>query len=449
MDNIFGTDGIRGRVGCPPMDARSVLGLGKAFGSWLRTRSGISGSSSPVVIIGRDTRYSGDMLAASLAAGLMEAGVHVIDDGILPTPAVALAVRAGHAHAGAVISASHNPYHDNGLKFFGKGGFKLSEKEEREITDRLHTPVETEPYPMGQKLLPVNCISDYMEFVIRSAAGTQASLKDLRLVLDTSNGAMFRAAPAVFQALGAEIHVLGAEPDGYNINEGVGSQHTERLSHRVCEVGAHAGLAFDGDGDRLIAVDASGHKISGDALLAIFARAALEEGTLHPPVLVSTVMSNLGLGQSLAEAGIRHEITGVGDRQVLERMQEHRALIGGEDSGHIIFLGPHCTGDGLFAAVKLAVLCLKTPLEKLASCMNLYPQVLINVPVKEKIPLETLAPVQNEMEAVRRTLGTAGRILVRYSGTESMCRIMVEAPTRDKAETYCRRIQDALQACTG
>ncbi|TYT75388.1 phosphoglucosamine mutase [Desulfobotulus mexicanus] len=445
MDNIFGTDGIRGRAGVSPMDTLSVLRLGKAFGLWLCSGV-INTKGRPSVLIGKDTRNSGDMLSAALAAGLMESGVDVMDGGILPTPAVAQAVRSEIADAGAVISASHNPFYDNGVKFFAKGGMKLSDDEEKTISAIFRHKWEDEDKNIMGSMLPASDIlKDYISFIL-TKAGEGDSLNGMKLVLDTAHGSMYQAAPEVFRALGAEVHVLAAEPDGMNINSSVGSQHTELLSNHVIEKKAHAGLAFDGDGDRLIAVDAFGKKISGDALLAIFARSAMEKGQLNPPVLVSTVMSNMGLRESLEQAGIVHEVTGVGDRQVLQCMYEKGATIGGEDSGHLIFLGPHCTGDGLFAAVMLARLCKIRPLHELAECMRTYPQVLVNVPVKKKNPLEKMPGVKREIELAEKNLGNRGRILVRYSGTELLCRIMVEAASDEEAKEVCRRVQLAIES---
>ncbi|TWI74329.1 phosphoglucosamine mutase [Desulfobotulus alkaliphilus] len=448
MKNIFGTDGIRGRAGVLPMDAMGLASIGKAFGVWLRSCC-TDTKDRPSVLIGKDTRNSGDMLSAALAAGLMDSGVDVMDGGILPTPAVALAVRSGKASAGAVISASHNPYYDNGVKFFTQRGMKLSDDDEEKISALfMKTWTEKNINIMGRMLPASDILQDYISFIL-TKAGEGHSLNGMKLVLDTAHGAMYQAAPEVFRALGAEVHVLAAEPDGMNINEGVGSQHTELLCRHVTEKKAHAGFAFDGDGDRLIAVDAYGKKISGDTLLAIFARSAMEKGQLNPPVLVSTVMSNLGLKESLEQAGIVHEVTGVGDRQVLQRMHEKGALIGGEDSGHLIFLGPHCTGDGLFAAVLLARLCKKKPLHELAACMRTYPQVLVNIPVKKKISLEKLPGVQREIEAAEKHLGNMGRILVRYSGTEPLCRIMVEAESEEEARAVCDKVQKAMEIDAG
>lgn len=447
MEKFFGTDGVRSRAGHPPMDAETIVRLGKAWGVWLLSQDEQK-EGAPCVIIGKDTRESGDMLAAALASGIMQAGVDVVDAGVLPTPAVALMVRDHKAAGGAVISASHNPFWDNGVKFFNHEGFKLTDSEEASIEGILRSAEIFVQGSIGRMRASEDGLSSYVRFIVERA-GEGESLSGLRLVLDTAHGAMYQAAPEALRRLGAEVEVMAADPDGRNINDGVGSQHTEALARQVRLTGAHAGMAFDGDGDRLIAVDASGNVLRGDLLLAIFALEAKKGGRLNPPVLVSTVMSNLGLTEALRSAGISHEITAVGDRKVLERMREKGGRIGGEDSGHMIFLDPHCTGDGLFAAVRLARLCRKTPLEELALCMKTYPQVLINVPVREKPPLEELREVQESILASENILDGKGRILVRYSGTESLCRIMVEAASEEKALRACAPIQAALLAAIG
>lgn len=451
MKSLFGTDGVRGRAGDFPMDGETVMALGRAWGLWICSRvSEESGSSaaSPFVIIGKDTRESCDMLAAALASGLMQTGVDVMDGGILPTPAVAVMVLHCKASGGAVISASHNPFWDNGVKLFTQEGFKMTDSEEGAVMEIFNGQEKGPSEKTGRFLKAEDMLSRYMDFILKRA-GEGASLAGLRLVLDTAHGAMYEAAPRVFEGLGAEVHVLAARPDGRNINAGVGSQHTEALSEKVREVGAHAGLAFDGDGDRLIAVDSEGETIRGDVLLAIFAHAGKKQGILHPSLLVTTVMSNLGLSESLRNGGIAHEMTAVGDRQVLARMRETGAKIGGEDSGHIIFLNPHCTGDGLFAAVRLARLIQETPLHEMARCMRIYPQVLINIPVREKPSLDSLESVQEKIVWAEKRLGSFGRILVRYSGTEPLCRVMVEAPTQEEAMAVCRPVEEAIVLCIG
>lgn len=443
VENFFGTDGVRGKAGVRPMDAETMLRLGLAYGKWLLARNPVN--QNPFVILGRDTRESGEMIAQALGAGLMSLGIDLVDLGVQPTPAVAIAVRACEAVGGIVISASHNPFYDNGVKFFKEDGFKLKDEEEEAISLEMAALSDFLPNRFGRLLPDSDHGIAYRDFILQNALSGE-DLKGLKIVLDTANGAMYRVAPEIFKALGADIHVIADEPNGRNINAGVGSQHVEKLAEAVLAWKADLGLAFDGDGDRLIAVDAKGQKVRGDCLLAIFGKAAKEKGVLGKnPVVVSTVMSNFGLKEFFASEGIRYEASGVGDRQVLELMEQTGALIGGEDSGHFIFLDSHCTGDGLYAGLRLAALCKKTPLEDLASILRFYPQILINVPMEKKTPMEELPEVWARIQEAERELGDSGRVLIRYSGTEPLCRVMVEAPLEELARKHAEGIASALK----
>lgn len=440
---FFGTDGVRGRAGTSPMDASTMLQLGVAYGTWLLDRN--PECREPFVILGRDTRESGNMIAAALGAGLMAKGVDLVDLGMQPTPAVAVTARESGAIGGIMVSASHNPFYDNGVKLFKGDGFKLSDEEEEAITLEMSKDSGGASPRMGKCLPSEKFVSIYRDFILQKALFTE-NLKGLKMVLDTANGSMYRIAPEIFRFFGAEIHVIADAPDGRNINDGVGSQHVEKLAAKVLESGAHLGLAFDGDGDRLIAVDKTGKKVRGDSLLAIFGKTFKEKGRLGKnPMVVSTVMSNLGLGEFFRSQGIRYEASGVGDRQVLDVMKKNGALVGGEDSGHFIFLDSHCTGDGLFAGLRLAALCKQASLHELAGVLHFYPQILVNVPIKEKIPMEELPQVQALIREAEKELGDTGRILIRYSGTEPLCRVMVEAASEKLAEKHCKAIASALE----
>lgn len=442
---LFGTDGVRGCAGVAPMDPLTVMQVGRAFGAWLSDQKT---SDAPFVLIGKDTRESGDMIASAVTTGLLEAGIDVMLLGVVPTPAVAYLARITNASGGIVISASHNPYADNGVKLFKGDGFKLSDAEEAKVESLVTETGSSTKF--GRILAAPDGISAYCDFVV-SAGGEKKDLGGIKLVLDCSNGAMHQAAPDVFRRLGAEIVVIGDRPDGRNINAGCGSQHTEMLEKAVVEENAAMGLAFDGDGDRLIAVDETGRRISGDQLLAIFAIHAKQQRTLDPAILVSTVMSNMGLVKALSASGIRHIAANVGDRYVLNAMQENGAFLGGEDSGHLIFLDGHTTGDGLFAATRLTGIVKETgkPLSALSTVMQTYPQKLVNVAVSRKPAIETLPEISHVISEVEAELNGEGRVLVRYSGTENLCRVMVEAPTQSQTDLCAEKIAASIRLVLG
>jgi phosphoglucosamine mutase len=445
MGTLFGTDGIRGEANRYPMDAGMAFSVGQAV-TYLfkndrhRTR----------VVIGKDTRISGYMLESALESGISSMGGFSYLLGVLPTPGIAFIARDMRADAGIVISASHNPYQDNGIKIFSREGFKLSDEQEDTIEDLILNNRLSDKLPaaadMGQAFRMEDAPGRYVVFV-KNSFPRELSMEGMKIVMDTGNGATYRVAPAVFSELGADVEVLHNTPNGLNINDGCGSQHTEDLQQKVVDTGASLGLAFDGDGDRLIAVDEKGHAVTGDQVLIICGKVLKDQGRLKNNLVVSTVMSNLGLTLACKKYGFFHHASQVGDRYVLEDMQRLGAVIGGEESGHTIFLDYHTTGDGIITAVQLisAMLTENKPLSELATMMDIFPQKLINVDVKSKPDVSTIPDVMAVIRQVESELGEQGRVLVRYSGTQNMCRVMVEGPTEELTETYCREIADAVK----
>jgi len=443
MGKLFGTDGIRGRANTYPMTCEMAMKTGQAVGQLTRT----SGNTS--VVIGRDTRISGQMLESALAAGITSMGVDAMLAGVIPTPGVAyLSGILDGAGAGIMISASHNPYYDNGIKIFQKGGIKLSDDQEKEIESRL----------LGKEIVPqdtigrIDIISDgcksYSDFLLKKFPSRKPGDKKLKLIIDLSNGAAATCAPLVFNSSRFESFFMHDTPNGMNINENCGSQHTQKLTDKVMAMGADAGLAFDGDADRLIAVDDSGQELTGDRILAICANHAKTAGTLKNNIVVSTIMSNIGLVNSFRKLNISHEMTDVGDRKVLERMQAKGAIMGGEDSGHMIFLKEHTTGDGMLSALKLLEVMSATqkPLSELAKIMTVYPQVLMNVEVDASRPdFNGIPTVANTIKDVETRLGEEGRVLVRYSGTQPLLRVMVEGPEAEITRQCCEDICAAIR----
>lgn len=447
--NLFGTDGIRGVANEYPVTVEMAVSVGKAVASFFNTDD-----RRHNIIIGKDTRVSGDMLAAALAAGVCAMGSNAVMAGCLPTPAIAYLTRSSKAVAGIVVSASHNPYYDNGIKVFGPNGYKLSDQAEAELEisllendwDNLCSGINMP----GELCFETNAEDRYIGFLLKSLP-ENFSLSGVRVAIDCANGATYEIAPALFKKTGAEVQALFVEPDGMNINEKCGSQHPEMLSRRVVETGSAVGLAFDGDGDRLIAVDEKGEILTGDQIISICAKWMKEKGVLKKDQVVTTVMSNLGLKRSMKQLGVTHLEAEVGDRYVLEKMIASGSVLGGEDSGHIIFLNHHTTGDGLLAALQLLHVMKETssPLSELKKAMVVYPQVLINVPVMEKPELELVPEIRRAIKETESDLGTGGRVLVRYSGTQPVCRVMVEGPTEAETEAYCMKIADAVQKSIG
>ncbi|MBU1904283.1 MAG: phosphoglucosamine mutase, partial [Proteobacteria bacterium] len=370
--------------------------------------------------------------------------------GVLPTPGIAFITQSMRADAGIVISASHNPYQDNGIKIFSGDGFKLSDEREEFIEDLIlngELPgMVLRAREMGRAKRIDDVLGRYIVF-IKNTFPRELSMEGLKICIDAANGATYKVAPAVFTELGADVDIIHNTPDGININDNCGSQYTDDLERRVKEKGAAIGLAFDGDGDRLIAVDEKGRKITGDQILIICARALKEEGRLKNDLLVSTVMSNLGLTIACKKYNFSHHASKVGDRYVLEDMQRLGSVIGGEESGHMIFLKHHTTGDGILTAMQLiaAMVSQDRPLSELAAMMDVFPQKLINVEVTRKPEISSVPQVVAAIKEVETQLGEQGRVLVRYSGTQNMCRVMVEGPTDDLTEKHCRQIAEVIK----
>ena len=445
MGKLFGTDGIRGEANRYPMDAMTAFSVGQAVTHLFK-----NGDHRTQVIIGKDTRISGYMLEGSLEAGITSMGGNPYLVGVLPTPGIAFITQSMRADAGIVISASHNPYQDNGIKIFSGDGFKLSDEQEAFIEDLILNGQLPDMVPPAREMGRAKRIDDvigrYIVF-IKNTFPRKLSIKGMKIVIDASNGATYKVAPAVFTELGADVEIIHNSPDGININDNCGSQHTQDLSMRVKEKGAAIGLAFDGDGDRLIAVDENGREITGDQILIICSKVLKDQGKLENGLLVSTVMSNLGLTIACKKYGFKHHAAKVGDRYVLEDMQRLGAVLGGEDSGHLIFLNHHTTGDGILTAMQLiaAMVSEDKPLSELATMMDVFPQKLINVEVKNKPDISSVPEVMESIREVETELGDEGRVLVRYSGTQNVCRVMVEGPTDDLTEKYCTQIADVVK----
>jgi len=444
MKKLFGTDGIRGVANRHPMTPEMAVAIGRAVAAFFKT------DSSTRVIIGKDTRISGDMLECALAAGLCSMGADACLCGVLPTPGVAAIAAKLGACAGIVISASHNPYADNGIKVFDGKGFKLSESIEGELEEQIVKERHgSSSHVVGRCDAIMDALDYYGDFLINSVP--DLSLEGLRLVLDCSHGATFQAAPDVFSRMGAEIFVLSDKPDGVNINAGCGSQHPEALRKAVVKHKAHAGFAFDGDGDRVIAVDETGRVLTGDQALAVCAVHMKQAGRLVGNRVVATVMSNMGLKIALKKQEIHLSLAQVGDRYVMEMMKSEGAVLGGEDSGHTLFLDRHTTGDGILSALQLleAMRTASKPLSKLAGIMSVFPQILINIPVSEKPDIETVAGIRDAVGQVETRLGDEGRVLVRYSGTQALCRVMVEGPSQKETRTFAEQIAEKVRVTIG
>ncbi len=441
----FGTDGVRGLVGVAPITPEFVMRLGYAAGTVL-AKGGKSTSGRPVVLIGKDTRISGYMLEAALEAGFSAAGVDVMLAGPMPTPAIAYLTRALRLQAGVVISASHNPFQDNGIKFFSQHGTKLPDAVELEIEDAIDQPMGCVPSDkLGRATRLRDAQGRYIEFC-KSTFPNELDLRGLKIVVDSANGAAYNIAPHVFHELGAEVVSIGATPDGFNINAGVGATAPKALSEAVVANKADLGIALDGDADRLIMVDATGRVYNGDELLYLMVRDRMSTGPVAGAV--GTLMTNMALEVAFKQMGVGFARAKVGDRYVLEVMQERGWLFGGESSGHLLALDKHTTGDGIVSALQV-LSALKRSGKSLADCcseLTLYPQTLINKKVTPGFDWTTNQAVVAEKEAVERELGETGRVLIRASGTEPLIRVMVEAKEADLAENMARRIADKLAA---
>lgn len=445
MNKLFGTDGIRGIANAYPMTTEIALNVGRAI-AYLSKRKG----HAPRIIIGKDTRLSGDMFESAIISGICSMGVNAISVGVIPTPGIAFLTHDMRADAGIVISASHNPSQDNGIKIFNGEGFKLSDEKENQIEELIFAKNMDKLHPVPKELGKVSRLDDaagrYVDF-LKSTFPQKLNPEGMKIVLDCSNGATYRVAPEVFAELGVEVTTLFDKPDGSNINLNCGSQHTEALAVEVLRQRAHVGFAFDGDGDRVIAVDDKGTVLTGDRMLAICSVILKKEGKLENNLVVRTVMSNLGLSVAFQKLSIDSVFAPVGDRFVLEEMLARGAIIGGEDSGHLIFLDHHTTGDGLITALQLLAAIKKEdkPLSELASIMTVFPQMLINIDVKRKPEIKTVPEIMAAIKKAEEALGDTGRVLVRYSGTQNMCRVMVEGPTKKETETHCRQIADVVK----
>lgn len=437
MGKYFGTDGVRG-IANSELTPELAFKLGR-FGGYVLTKD----TTRPKVLIGRDTRISGHMLEGALVAGLLSIGAEVMRLGVISTPGVAYLTKALSAEAGVMISASHNPVADNGIKFFGSDGFKLSDEQEEEIERLMDLPEDSLPRPVGGDLGQVN---DYFEggqkYLSYLKQAVDEEFTGLHVALDCAHGATSSLATHLFADLDADISTMGSSPNGLNINDGVGSTHPEALAAFVKEKNADVGLAFDGDGDRIIAVDEKGNIVDGDQILFICGKFLKEQGRLKHSTVVSTVMSNLGYYKALEAQGINSSQTAVGDRYVVEEMKKGGYTLGGEQSGHIIFLDYNTTGDGLLTGLQLVNImkATKKPLSELASEMKKFPQKLINVKVTDKHHVTDNEKVAAIISEVEKEMGGNGRILVRPSGTEPLVRVMAEAPTQEQCDQYVQRI---------
>ncbi|MEN6616478.1 MAG: phosphoglucosamine mutase [Syntrophorhabdus sp.] len=449
MGKLFGTDGVRGEANRYPMNAEIAFAIGQAMVYILKKTH-----ERPRIVIGKDTRISGYMLEGALESGITSMGGNPYMLGVLPTPGIAFIAQSMRADAGIVISASHNPYQDNGIKIFSGNGFKLSDEQEEAIEELMLSNTLHKLVPpvreMGQAFRIDDVLGRYIVF-LKNTFPRDLSIEGMKVVIDASNGATYKVAPDTFWELGADIDVIHNNPNGININDGCGSQYTRDLKKRVIENGADIGLAFDGDGDRLIAVDEKGREIAGDQILFACAKMLADQRKLENNLVVGTIMSNLGLKLACAKHGFTFHASKVGDRHVLEDMMRLGGIIGGEESGHMIFLDHHTTGDGIVTALQLMACMARTGkrLSELADLMEIYPQKLINVDVKTKPDLSTIPEIAGVIECVEKELGDNGRVLVRYSGTQNMCRVMVEGPTDEITETHCTQIAEIVRASLG
>jgi len=443
----FGTDGIRGKVGDAPITPDFVMRLGYAAGRVLTgLESNLAPGAHPAVLIGKDTRISGYMLESALQAGLSAAGVDVLLTGPMPTPAVAYLTRALRAQAGIVISASHNPFEDNGIKFFSAQGAKLPDSIEHAIEAELKEPMQVKPSAELGKARRINdAAGRYIEFC-KSTFPNALDLRGLKIVLDCAHGATYHVAPEVFHELGAEVITIGNQPDGLNINHESGSTHPRHLQHEVLRLDADLGIAFDGDGDRVVMVDAAGNLLDGDQLLFIIATHRHRTGRLQGGV-VGTLMTNLAMQQALANLDIPFIRAKVGDRYVLEQLNREGWQLGGENSGHILCLDKHSSGDGIISALQVlyAVVESGERLDSLLGELRLYPQVLVNVAISQHINLESSTALQQAVKSAEDELGGLGRVLLRASGTEPKVRVMVEGQNQEQVQNLAQQIADIVR----
>lgn len=449
MGKLFGTDGVRGRANTYPMTAEIAMQIGQAAAHILRKKG-----HRLRVVIGKDTRLSCYMFESALASGFMSMGADVILVGPMPTPGIAFITSNMDADCGVVISASHNLYEDNGIKIFGPGGFKLSDDQEQAIEDlilsRKLEALMAPPEEIGRAYREEDALGRYIVF-LRHTFPRNLGLEGMKIVLDCANGSTYKLAPTLFREMRAEVVPINIFPDGKNINRDSGAISPGALAEKVLETDADVGLAFDGDGDRLIAVDEKGRIVNGDKILAICAKSLKKAGRLDNDLVVHTVMSNLGLTHALDKIGVKGIAAGVGDRNVLEKMRKYGSVLGGEDSGHIIFLEHHTTGDGIVTALQLLSVMQQEhiPLSDLADVMNPLPQMLISVHVKDKPELHSVPEISRVIEESGKELKEKGRVFVRYSGTQSLCRVMVEGPTEEKTRRCAERIAGVIRKKLG
>jgi len=445
LGKLFGTDGIRGIFDQEPITQEMGYKVGRAVVHYFKGKG-----AQPKIVIGRDTRLSGKILEKAIASGILSMGAEPILLGELPTPGVAFITRDFGADAGIMISASHNPYEYNGFKIFSHKGYKLTDEAELQIEDLIFSDITFTSFKdkldLGGEEHTYEAGERYLSF-LQHTLPKESTFKDMKIVLDCANGATYRVAPVLFERMGAEVESLFVTPDGKNINQDCGSQHPETLCANVLGKGADLGLAFDGDGDRLIAVDEKGNVLTGEQVLIVCSKTLKDRGQLKNNLVVSTVMSNMGFRVALKDLGIENISTKVGDRYVLEEMRSRKAILGGEESGHIIFLQHHTTGDGLLSALQLvsSVQASDQSLSHVSSLMTLFPQVLVNVPVKIKPEISSVPELVEALQKVETSLGQRGRVLLRYSGTEPVCRVMVEGERQEEIDEYARQIAEVVK----
>ena len=442
MSNFFGTDGIRGEVGKSPITADVLLKVGWAVGSVLKEQN-----ENASVIIGKDTRVSGYLFESALEAGFLSAGVNVGMLGPMPSPAIAYLTQAFGATAGVVISASHNPFQDNGVKFFSSKGVKLSDDTQKAIEEKISMPMTSvDSASIGKAKRYEQAVGRYIEFC-KSTFDKSCDLSNLNIVIDCANGATYHIAEDVFTELGASVSMINNSPDGYNINRDCGATDTKHLQKVVLENNADLGIAFDGDGDRLIMVDHKGHQVDGDELVFIIANAWKESGDLKSKTVVGTKMTNLGIQSAFADAGISFIEADVGDRHVMNQLIKHKAVLGGEGSGHIICLNKSTSGDGIIAALQVLEVMSKTGknLNDLKSRFTKYPQVLINIKTKSKVNLQGESKLTQAVNSIESKLSNTGRILIRESGTEALIRVMVESANYKLAKDSAEELVEIIK----
>lgn len=448
---LFGTDGIRGRANIYPMTGEIAFALGRAVTAYFQTKNK---NKKPIIILGKDTRLSCYMLEQAFSSGVCAQGGRVILTGPLPTPGVAFVTQSMRADAGVMISASHNPYYDNGIKIFDKTGHKLPDDVEAQLEKMTLNP-ETIPKKLDGELGSAKRLDEVVgRYIVKVKQGLDSDygLEGMRLVVDAANGAAYKVAPLAFQELGAEVISIGNTPDGLNINENVGALHPENCAEYVKKYRADLGICLDGDGDRIVIVDNEGAIVHGDQLIGVIARFLIETDRLGPnKEVVGTVMSNLGLENYIKALGGTFFRTNVGDRYIVERMLSEKSNFGGEPSGHLIFKDISTTGDGILAALKVIEVLkyYKQPLEKLAKEVILYPQVLINIPVKDKVPFDQIDGLNEFIKNSEKTMAGKGRVLLRYSGTEKLARVMIEGEDQTLVNAECEKLANFIKNTIG